>query len=120
MDDLRERLARAICKTGKFETGEGTCAPRCMDQLGSAREKCPHVAAIHGSLADLILAEITAAGYAVVPREPTREMLEDGNTVTEDAGDICEPSHGISYNGPSCALECWQAMLAANPLTPSQ
>lgn len=46
-------------------------------------------------------------------REPTREMIDDGNTVTINAGDIWEPSDGISYSGPSCALECWQAMIDA-------
>lgn len=53
---------------------------------------------------DAILAEL---------REPTREMIEAGNTVTQDAGDVWEPSHGISYGGPSCGLECWQAMIDA-------
>lgn len=44
-------------------------------------------------------------------REPDEGMLAVGNQITEDAGDIWEPSEGISYGGPSCALECWQGMI---------
>ena len=52
----REAVARAICQSGKFETGEGTCALLCMDQLGSPRKKgCCHSARVHGKLADAIL-----------------------------------------------------------------
>lgn len=58
MDDL-EKVSRAICQSGKFETGQGTCALICMDQLGSARKKpCPHASRIHGKLADDILGAI--------------------------------------------------------------
>jgi len=46
-------------------------------------------------------------------REPTREVIEAGNVVSEDAGGIWEPSDGISYDGPSCGLEVWQAMIDA-------
>ena len=56
--------------------------------------------------------------WRVVPVEPTREMIEAGNTVSEDAGDIWEPSAGINYSGPSCGLEVWEAMLAAAPKPP--
>ena len=44
-------------------------------------------------------------------REPTKEMICVGNDISEDAGDIWEPSEGISYGGPSCGLEVWQAMI---------
>ena len=55
MSDL-EKVARALCRSGKFETGEGTCAFVCMDQLGDARKKeCPHAAEVHGSLAEAVL-----------------------------------------------------------------
>lgn len=53
----KTRLCRVICKSGKFETGQGTCALLCMDQLGDARTKCPHVLTIHGKLADKIITE---------------------------------------------------------------
>ena len=49
-----ETIAKAICKSGKFETGEGTCAFLCMDQLGSARRWCPHSKTVHGKLAEAI------------------------------------------------------------------
>lgn len=51
----REKICRALCKSGKFETGQGTCTLRCMDQLGEARRNCPHVGVVHGVLADKIL-----------------------------------------------------------------
>jgi len=47
-------IAKAICKSGKFETGEGTCSMLCMDQLGDARSNCAHVIAVHGDLATQI------------------------------------------------------------------
>ncbi len=50
-----ERACQAICKSGRFETGEGTCAFVCMDQLGCARDRCPHVVEIHGDLARCII-----------------------------------------------------------------
>lgn len=58
----REAVARAICQSGKFETGEGTCALLCMDQLGSPRKKgCCHSARVHGKLADAILSLLRPA-----------------------------------------------------------
>jgi hypothetical protein len=49
--DTLATLARAICKSGKFETGEGSCSLLCLDALGSARDNCQHVTRIHGDLA---------------------------------------------------------------------
>ena len=65
----REAVARAICQSGKFETGEGTCALLCMDQLGSPRKKgCCHSARVHGKLADSILSLLR-------PAEPAEAAL---------------------------------------------
>jgi hypothetical protein len=54
-DVLIEALvAKALCQSGKFETGQGTCAAICMEVLGSARSGphgCPHSARVHGKLA---------------------------------------------------------------------
>lgn len=50
----RRRVCSVMCKSGKFETGEGTCAPICLDQLGDARRDCSHVEQVHGKLADAI------------------------------------------------------------------
>lgn len=44
-------IARAICQSGKFETGQGTCAVICMDHLGVARRSCSHSSRVHGALA---------------------------------------------------------------------
>lgn len=58
-DDAVEKAARAICKSGKFETGQGTCALRCLDQLGSARSRpCAHATAVHGDFARAVLAAV--------------------------------------------------------------
>ncbi len=69
MSDTFERACRAICQSRKFETGEGTCAPRCMEQLGDARDKCAHVVLIHGDLVRHVINAI---------REPTDEMIDAG------------------------------------------
>lgn len=103
MTDIRERLARVLVmvQTDGSSDPEEWLIPgdiEAMDERGL-------------NLADAILSDLDAQGLVIVPREPTREMIEAGNTVTEDAGDIWEPSEGISYSGPSCGLECWQAML---------
>jgi hypothetical protein len=47
-------IAKAICKSGKFECGEGACSFLCLDQLGNARRDCPHATDIHNSLATQI------------------------------------------------------------------
>lgn len=65
--EMIERCAKAICKSGKFETGQGTCSLICMDQLGSARRDCSHAAKLHSGL---VLSIIKAM------REPTEKMLE--------------------------------------------
>jgi hypothetical protein len=51
---LRDVIAKAICKSGRFETGEGTCALVCLDQLGDARRDCPHAAKVHHKFVALI------------------------------------------------------------------
>jgi hypothetical protein len=56
-EDAVERVARTICQSGKFETGQGTCAVICMDQLGDVRKKgCGHCKRVHGAMARAILA----------------------------------------------------------------
>ena len=58
----REAVARALCESGKFETGEGTCSLLCMDQLGSVRKKgCNHLTRVHGKLVDSILSLLRPA-----------------------------------------------------------
>lgn len=50
-----EDICRVLCKSGKFETGQGTCAALCMGQLGEARRDCMHVKQVHGKLAEAIV-----------------------------------------------------------------
>jgi hypothetical protein len=54
-------IAKALCKSGKFETGEGTCAMLCMSQPGSARRSCDYRNEVHGKLAEQIDAAISKA-----------------------------------------------------------
>jgi len=49
-----EKIAKVLCKSGRFETGEGTCAFICMDQLGNVRQNCRHVSRVHSNLATQI------------------------------------------------------------------
>lgn len=50
-----EKVCKALCQSGKFETGEGTCAPICMEQLGEARKHCSRREQVHGKLAEQII-----------------------------------------------------------------
>lgn len=54
----KERVCKAICKSGRFETGHGTCSLLCMDQLGDARRDCRHRDKVHNDMATLILKEL--------------------------------------------------------------
>lgn len=52
----RERIASCLCKSGKFETGQGTCAVICMSALGDPRKSgCGYATQVHGALSDAIL-----------------------------------------------------------------
>ena len=97
MTDMVEKVARAICQSRKIETGEGTCAMRCLDQLGLARENCPHVLKVHG---DLVRVAIRAL------MEPTEEMLK---------ATIYEYDHAKALRDGEApfAVDVWQAMLKA-------
>lgn len=53
-----ECVARVLCKSGKFETGEGTCAPICMSRLGDARKRCQYIVDVHGELAKEICVQL--------------------------------------------------------------
>jgi hypothetical protein len=53
-----ETIAKVICKSGKFECGQGCCAPICMEALGCARQKCAHTVRVHGKLAEQIATAI--------------------------------------------------------------
>jgi hypothetical protein len=51
-----EIIAKTICRSGKFETGEGTCSLLCMEFLGDPRSSgCAHAARIHGDMARQIV-----------------------------------------------------------------
>lgn len=51
MTPVCEKIAKAICQSGRYETGEGTCAVICIEQLGSPRKTgCRHTTRVHGAV----------------------------------------------------------------------
>ena len=61
MTDPLETVCKTLCLSRKFETGEGTCAPLCMSQLGDARRNCQYRSTVHGKLAQKILDDLKKA-----------------------------------------------------------
>lgn len=98
----REVVARASCS---YRYGE-PCYPANCDT-----GQCE--AWLH---ADAILAALAAAGFAVVPREPTEAMHDAGYAVSLGGG-AGEPMHA---GFPSINARIYRAMLAAaSPLDPA-
>jgi hypothetical protein len=80
-DDVVERVARTICKSGKFECGEGACSFICLDQLGVAREpRCSHVVQVHGDLARAAIAAISS-----IPKGDEGERARELEALTPSA-----------------------------------
>ena len=55
---LVEECAREICRSGKFECGQGRCAVLCMDSLGDVRKSphgCSHSVRLHGAMARAVI-----------------------------------------------------------------
>ena len=47
----------SLCRSGKFETGQGTCAAICMSQLGDARKiPCVYRSIVFRELLNVIFA----------------------------------------------------------------
>lgn len=108
----REAVARAICKSGRFESGQGTCAVLCMDQLGDVRKKgCGHAERVHGKLADQILAALPAqppADDAVRREEIMREIVAELVSARR--------LHGYVITGTAQMDKLLEAFLRADPL----
>lgn len=59
MPTVCEKIAKAICQSDRYETGEGTCAVICMEQLGDPRKSgCRHIMRVHGKVAEKVFAAI--------------------------------------------------------------
>ena len=110
MDDLREKVARAIATTYSTKPWECVCTSRkgldcdCGDAMleercdrydeDMSREDCYQGA-------NTILAAIEASGHRIVPVEPTEEMVEAGQEIRDD-----------DYDG-KWAVNIYRAMLTA-------
>lgn len=79
----RQAICKGICLSGKFETGHGTCALICMDQLGNARRGCHHCDIIHAELADMIIQQLVKMQTTAEPRlhRYDEEWYATGNPV---------------------------------------
>lgn len=61
IEDPVKVISKALCQSRVFETGQGTCALVCMDQLGDARKKgCYHAERVHDKMAIAILEALVA------------------------------------------------------------
>lgn len=59
-----EAVARELCESGKFETGEGTCAAICMQSLGEPRRGphgCPYRVKVFQELSVRIVDAVRSA-----------------------------------------------------------
>jgi len=74
IEKLVEDGARAICRSGKFESGQGTCSLLCMESLGDVRKTgCGHSARLHGPLARAVLVVALRAAAEEVDRTNVAE-----------------------------------------------
>ena len=116
----REAVARALCESGKFETGEGTCSLLCMDQLGSVRKKgCNHLTRVHGKLVDSILsllrpAEPVEAKWRPIETAPKEDPERPGRDfeIIVGGGEIKDESADLLPWRPfdSWSLACYDSM----------
>ena len=59
-DDPHAIICKTLCQSKVFETGQGTCALVCMDQLGEPRKRgCYHASRVHDRVAVSILEALT-------------------------------------------------------------
>lgn len=77
-----EKVAKAICRSGKFESGQGTCSLLCMEFPGDPRGSihgCPHAAKIHGKLAESILSSLPSEREQIVAWRDIATAPKDGS-----------------------------------------
>ena len=106
-ESMIERVARAICLGNPDSMVGRVKSEKCSDGMMRVWSDDDDLIPAWQQSTNLINAKQAIKAM----REPTREMIARGNDVSEDAGDIWEPSAGISIGGPSCGLEVWQAMI---------
>lgn len=104
-DDLVEMLARAIFK-GATQLPRRDGVPRFNGLPDWENLNLPEVQSLYRECAHACLSALSQGGYAVVPREPTPDMLSAGDEAT--AGDTTtDRPYGI-----------WSRMLSAGEVKP--
>ena len=99
-DDLRKkRLIRAICDKRREQLYGDHCQQCSSRKQCWDRDKAGELLAAHD-------ADLEAAGYQIVPKKPTAEMLEAWNNAYPKDGELTDDA---------MALADWLAMLAAAP-----
>jgi len=121
MTDLRERLNRAVEQS--LESGFRGWMHKWVGPAGIADDAPPPPSKLDTSpeeVINAILSEIEAAGYAVVPREPTEEMIsaaaETKGMKDVDRACIFAAIHaqGLRPDEPVPLKQAWQAMIEAS------
>lgn len=80
--------ARVICRSGKFESGQGTCSLLCMEFLGDVRKTgCDHSIRFHGPMARAVLAIALRAAAEEVTKT-INELRENGESDLRSARDV--------------------------------
>lgn len=80
-EDPVKTICDVLCKSRVFETGQGTCALTCMDQLGAPRKRgCHHAQRVHDKIAHSIL-EALAKRAGIKPPSPRSLSSTDRGSV---------------------------------------
>ncbi len=96
-ESLTERLARALYWRDH--------APFPWEEVGEVS-----VIEDYTSMAQCCLTELRASGFAIVPREPTKEMIAAGQSNGDGFGRGSDEDNWLADGG---AESIWSAMLAA-------
>lgn len=118
-DEELERMARAMYETGgnPFDHVPNPWA-LYLDLARAAREASRKWSDEKGFALDAILSALSSQGYVVVPVEPTKEMLIEGETASELCHDETRDSNGSSaiWDDMRVASAVYRAMIQAATL----
>ena len=93
-DEMVAAAARAVCRSGEFETGEGGCAPVCLENFGVARYKCRHAFNVHGKISRTVIEAVAPMMEAAV-----LEQVADFLETAPHHPDYDSEARGDGYHG---------------------